>query len=125
MAKLRMVDHCIPDLLAAIVPATPEERTWVVETGRPNMSAAAMVVIATSSADAPWAYVRWLLPIFSPTVTTILFQPTIVPRPRAIATATFTHIGINLVALSISFLKDLRFPLASAVSNVASDLSRK
>lgn len=29
-----MVDTCTPEPLAAIVPATPEERTCVVETGR-------------------------------------------------------------------------------------------
>ncbi len=31
----RNVLHCMPDPLAAIVPATPDDRTWVVETGRP------------------------------------------------------------------------------------------
>jgi hypothetical protein len=40
------------------------------------------------------------LPIFSPTVTTMRFQPIMVPRPSAIATATFTQVGMNLVALS-------------------------
>ena len=34
-AMLRIVDHCSPDPLAAMVPAMPEESTWVVETGRP------------------------------------------------------------------------------------------
>ena len=70
-------------------------------TGRPKLSAAEMVAIATSSAHAPWAYVRCSLPIFSPTVTTMRFQPTMVPRPRARATATLTQPGMNLVALSI------------------------
>ena len=32
------------------------------------------------------------------------FQPTIVPNPRAMATATFTHVGINRVEWSICFL---------------------
>ena len=32
---LRMVDHCSPEPFAAMVPATPEESTWVVLTGRP------------------------------------------------------------------------------------------
>jgi hypothetical protein len=32
----------------------------------------------------------------SPTVTTIRFHPTIVPRANAIATATFTGVGMNL-----------------------------
>ena len=40
------------------------------------------------------------LPIFSPTVTTMRFQPTMVPMPSASATATFTHLGMNLVDLS-------------------------
>ena len=38
-----MVDICTPEPLAAIVPATPEERTCVVETGKPKLSAAAIV----------------------------------------------------------------------------------
>ena len=37
-----------------IVPATPEDSTWVVDTGMPNTSAAPMVAAATSSAAAPW-----------------------------------------------------------------------
>jgi hypothetical protein len=40
------------------------------------------------------------LPIFSPTVTTMRFQPIMVPRPSAMATAIFTQVGMNLVALS-------------------------
>lgn len=39
-----------------------------------------MVSMAMISADAPWAYVRCSLPIFSPTVTTIRFQPIMVPQ---------------------------------------------
>jgi hypothetical protein len=31
----------------------------------------------------------------SPTVTTMRFQPTIVPSPKASATATFTQAGMN------------------------------
>nr|MBA2815108.1 major facilitator superfamily transporter [Candidatus Pantoea persica] len=38
------------DRLAAMLPATPDESTCVVETGRPKLSAAPMVAIATSSA---------------------------------------------------------------------------
>src|SRR5262249_58578747 len=98
------VPHCRPERLAAIVPATPDDSTCMVETGSPNMSAAAMVLIATTSALAPWAYVGSVLPILSPIVTTISFQPTIVPSPTAIATATFTHGGMNLVAASICLL---------------------
>ena len=37
----------------AIVPATPDDSTWVVETGRPKISAAPIVPAATSSAEAP------------------------------------------------------------------------
>src|SRR5450830_166832 len=55
MARLRRVAICRPERLAAMVPATPEESTWVVETGRPYMSAAPMVSMATTSAEAPWA----------------------------------------------------------------------
>lgn len=36
---IRVFD-CNPDRLAAMVPAMPEERIWVVLTGRPQMSAA-------------------------------------------------------------------------------------
>jgi hypothetical protein len=57
---LRTVDHCRPERLAAIVPATPDDSTCVVETGRPYMSAAAMVDIATSSAEALSAEERQL-----------------------------------------------------------------
>jgi len=55
ITMLRMVAICSPAPLAAIAPATPDDSTWVVETGRPNMSAALMVAAATSSAEAPWA----------------------------------------------------------------------
>jgi len=34
-AMLRIVDHCSPDPLAAMVPAMPDDSTWVVETGSP------------------------------------------------------------------------------------------
>ena len=47
VAKLR------PDLLATMVPATALFNTCVVDTGIPKPSAAAMVDIATSSADMP------------------------------------------------------------------------
>src|ERR1035441_7924739 len=39
-AILRIVDICKPLLFAIIVPATPELSTWVVDTGKPNLSAA-------------------------------------------------------------------------------------
>ena len=42
-----------PDLFATMVPATALFNTCVVETGIPKASAAAMVVIATNSADIP------------------------------------------------------------------------
>ena len=51
---LRIVDHCIPEPLATMVPATPDESTWVVDTGRPKPSAAPIVAAAISSAAAPW-----------------------------------------------------------------------
>ena len=35
IARLRIVASCKPEPLAAMVPATPEESTCVVETGRP------------------------------------------------------------------------------------------
>ena len=35
ISRLRMVDICSPDLLAAMVPATPDDSTWVVDTGNP------------------------------------------------------------------------------------------
>jgi hypothetical protein len=46
----------------------------------------------------------WVLPIFSPTVTTMRFQPIMVPRPSAMATAILTQNGMNLVASSSDFL---------------------
>ncbi|MNH31156.1 hypothetical protein D3C76_1197810 [compost metagenome] len=55
ISRLKMVFICKPEPLATMVPATPEESTWVVETGRPYISATPMVHIATSSAEAPWA----------------------------------------------------------------------
>ena len=83
-----------------MVPATPEDNTCVVLTGSPKRSAAPMVVIATNSALAPWPYDRCVFPIFSQTVTTMRFQPIIVPSPSAMATAALTHTGMYLVALS-------------------------
>jgi len=53
-SMLRTVDHCRPEPLAAIVPATPDDNTCVVDTGRPKRSAMPIVTIATSSAAAPW-----------------------------------------------------------------------
>ena len=53
----------IPDLLAHIVPAIPEDRTCVVLTGMWKKSARPIVIAATVSAAAPCAYVRCVLPI--------------------------------------------------------------
>src|SRR3982750_4427023 len=53
--RLRMVFICNPPPLATMVPATPDDNTCVVDTGKPNMSAAPIVNIATVSAEAPWA----------------------------------------------------------------------
>src|ERR1700760_4224564 len=94
-AMERMVLHCRPDPLAAMVPATPLDRIWVVETGTPIYSAPQLAAAAPISAEAPFAFVGWVLPIFSPTVTAIRFQPTMVPRPSAMATHTFTHSGMK------------------------------
>ena len=65
-----------------ILPATAEERTCVVLTGKPRPLLMPIVPAATNSAAAPCAYVRCDFPIFSPMVITILFHPTMVPRPR-------------------------------------------
>jgi peptide/nickel transport system ATP-binding protein len=54
-AILRTVDQRSPLPLALMVPATPELRMWVVETGSPNLSAAKMVHMATRPALAPCA----------------------------------------------------------------------
>jgi len=52
-AMLRTVANCSPEPFAAIVPAMPDDKTCVVETGSPNPSAAAMVAAAVISAQAP------------------------------------------------------------------------
>jgi hypothetical protein len=51
----RTVSPWIPERLAHMVPATPEERTWVVLTGIWTTSAKPIVTAATNSAAAPWA----------------------------------------------------------------------
>src|SRR5882724_3905242 len=51
--KFRRVAFCKPDLFAAIAPATPDDRTCVVLTGNPYLSAARIVHAATNSAAAP------------------------------------------------------------------------
>jgi len=64
-----------PEPLATIVPATPDDRTWVVDTGKPKPSARAdsSPPPRFSAARAPGHRFRWVLPIFSPTVTTMRF----------------------------------------------------
>src|SRR5262249_439842 len=52
---LRTVSPWMPERLAHMVPATPEERTWVVLTGMWTTSARPIVAAATTSAAAPWA----------------------------------------------------------------------
>ena len=59
------------------------------------------------------------------TVTTIRLQPTIVPRPSAIATATFTQFGMNLVESSSIFLKLVSVFLVSSGSGTVFYLPRK
>ena len=53
MIRLRTVAHCRPVPLAAMVPATPDDNTCVVLTGKPYISAAPMVSMAVISAAAP------------------------------------------------------------------------
>src|SRR4029077_2440696 len=76
-------------------------------------------------AQAPWAYVKWVLPIFSPTVTTMRFQPTMVPRPSAIATATFTQVGMNLVAWSRDDLYAFRVFISAADRSLSLSFIKK
>jgi hypothetical protein len=40
MRRLRIVPHCKTERLAVIVPATPEDKTCAVDTGKPNILAA-------------------------------------------------------------------------------------
>ena len=51
-AWLRRIDICTPEPLAAIVPATPEESTCVVETGGPKLSASGPARCAESQIHA-------------------------------------------------------------------------
>src|SRR5262249_54481375 len=104
ISRLRMVAIWRPEPLAAMVPATPDDSTCVVETGRPNTSAAPVGAAGTRSGGGPCAQGKCDLPIFSPTVMTMRFQPTMVPSPSAIATAILTQVGMNLVALSSELL---------------------
>ena len=50
-----MVSIWMPDSLAHIVPATPDESTWVVLTGKWKTSATPIVKAAITSAEAPCA----------------------------------------------------------------------
>src|SRR6516225_6053999 len=59
---------------------------------------------------------QMLLANFSPTVTTIRFQPIIVPQPSEKATATFTQSGMNLVSLSICVFKAFVLAVSAAPS---------
>ncbi|MNF17940.1 hypothetical protein D3C80_2217420 [compost metagenome] len=49
------VPPCRPVLFATMVPATPEDNTWVVETGRLNTLAMPIAHAAVIWADMPWA----------------------------------------------------------------------
>ena len=49
------VPPCRPLLFATMVPATPEDSTWVVETGRAKMLAKPIMVAVVICADMPWA----------------------------------------------------------------------
>ena len=94
----RAVPPCTPDPFAAIVPAIPLDTTCVVLTGSFTHTAARIVAAATTSAAAPCAYVRCVLPIFSAIVTMIRLYPIVVPSPSASAVPNFTHRGTNWVA---------------------------
>ncbi|MNH44841.1 hypothetical protein D3C79_1071190 [compost metagenome] len=48
------VPPCRPLLLATMVPATPEDSTWVVETGRLKMLAMPIRLAVVICADMPW-----------------------------------------------------------------------
>ena len=86
---------------ATMVPAIPELNTCVVLTGHLYAVAKPMVIDAINSADAPCAYVKWSLPIFSPMVITILFQPIIVPKPNESAIIHMTQAGAKSVTPAI------------------------
>jgi hypothetical protein len=62
-AMLRRVDHCMPEPLAIIVPATPDESICVIDTGRPRPSAAPKVEIDRDPGQEPrpvcFRHVRW------------------------------------------------------------------
>src|SRR5579863_1259158 len=62
---------------------------------------------------------------FSPTVTTMRFQPIIVPRPSAMATAIFTQLGMNLVASSSESLYALNIRTWSAESSLSLSFIKK
>ena len=64
-------------------------------TGIPRVEETTMVLAAMRFDEAPWAYVSWVFPIFSPMVTTILFHPIMVPIPRATDTSRITHRGAS------------------------------
>ena len=52
---VRTVPPCRPLLFATMVPATPYDSTWVVDTGRLKMLAAPIAQAAVICADMPWA----------------------------------------------------------------------
>lgn len=88
--------QCFP-CSCAIVPATHEERIWVVDTGRWKCDAVWIVIAVMSDATVACAYVSLSFPIFSPMVTTMRFQPTIVPRPSDMDIMMITQYGIASV----------------------------
>src|SRR3954468_15071401 len=53
ISRLRMVAICRPEPFVAMVPATPDDNTCAVGTGRPNTSAAPMVTAATDHGAQP------------------------------------------------------------------------
>jgi hypothetical protein len=79
--------------VAAIEPATPDDNTCVVLTGKPAKVESAIVHAATISDTQPWAYVILCFPIFSQIVLAILFHHIIVPIPKTHAITAITHRG--------------------------------
>ncbi|MCA2411796.1 hypothetical protein GYN07_18635 [Rhizobium leguminosarum bv. viciae 248] len=63
---LRTVDYCRPDLFAAMVLATPDDSTCVVETDRQRRSAKATVTMRFQPSDKTHGWVNKYLSVRSP-----------------------------------------------------------
>ena len=89
-----------PEPFAAMVPATPLDKTWVVETGRPKMSA--------TDRGGRDQFGRGALPVGQVGLADLLahrhhdaLPAHHGPRPSAMATHTLTQSGMNCVASSV------------------------